>query len=186
MPTPGSMLNAKSSEPMPRIVAESTADDPENGVPPSRLTLGAMPLNAEISATARSFSAVPPNAEIAIGTSCTFSTRFCAVTTISSMPPALSACAVSWANAGTARIDAASAKTLAEVNRAFMQNLPCLWDRSSCPFQSCMSARAGNRTDAQGPVSSCGDSGWALCRSAAGTGGRSARDRQSRIPWQWW
>lgn len=36
--------------------------------------------------TARSFSVSAVKAEIAIGTSCTFSDRFCAVTTISGMP----------------------------------------------------------------------------------------------------
>jgi len=39
--------------------------------------------------TARSRSALAVNAEIAIGTSWTFCARFCAVTTMSSMPPLL-------------------------------------------------------------------------------------------------
>ena len=81
------MLNAKSAEPTPRIDAPSTALEPENGVEASNVTLGETEVSAETSPTARSFSAAAVNAEIAIGTFCTFSERFCAVTTISWMPP---------------------------------------------------------------------------------------------------
>jgi len=45
-----------------------------------------MPDNCDTSPTARSFSALAVNAEMAIGTFWTFSLRFCAVTTISSTP----------------------------------------------------------------------------------------------------
>ncbi len=48
------MLKAKSSEPIPRMKAASTADDPENGVPASRVTFGAMLDRVLTSVTARS------------------------------------------------------------------------------------------------------------------------------------
>jgi hypothetical protein len=101
-------LKAKSLEPMPRIVAPSTALEPENGVEASSVTLGVMPESAETLPTARSCSVSALNALIAIGTSCTSSARFCAVTTISWMPPLLSA---SWscATAGMARAHASAA-----------------------------------------------------------------------------
>ena len=81
------MLNAKSAEPMPRMDAPSTADDPENGVELSSVTLGEIEVSDDTSLTARSFRDSAVKADIAIGTSWTFSARFCAVTMISEMPP---------------------------------------------------------------------------------------------------
>jgi hypothetical protein len=96
---------------MPRIVADRTAEEPEKGVPPSRLTFGAREDSDATDVTARSLSAVEVNAEMAIGTSCTFSARFWAVTTISSMPPPASSCG----GASCAQTGAAVRATIANV-----------------------------------------------------------------------
>ena len=82
-PTPGFRLKAKSSCPMPRIEADSTDLSPENGAPASRLTLGVRLLSAWISPSARFVRVSELNAVTAIGTSCSFSSRRCAVTTTS-------------------------------------------------------------------------------------------------------
>ncbi|MGF7171843.1 hypothetical protein FHS91_003545 [Sphingobium xanthum] len=58
------------------------AVEPERGVLGSSVTLGAIPDRTETSETAHSFRALDVKALMAIGTSCTFSARFCAVTTI--------------------------------------------------------------------------------------------------------
>src|SRR6185369_10226968 len=110
------MLNAKSDEPMPRIEAPSTAVEPENGVDESSVTFGEIEVSAEISPIARSLSAAAVNAEIAIGTFWTFSARFCAVTTISAMPPESDCGCTSCAKAG----DAISAIAVTEEQSAYL------------------------------------------------------------------
>jgi hypothetical protein len=78
--------------------------EPENGVPASSETFGEMFASEDTSPTARSLSELAVKAEIAIGTCWTFSARFCAVTTISAIPPLSSAavvCSCAWTCAGS-------------------------------------------------------------------------------------
>ena|SRR5438552_9903041 len=88
------MLNAKSLEPIPRMYALSTEEEPENAEPASSVTFGVRLESEATSPTARSCRASAVKAEMAIGTCCTFSERFCAVTTISS--------SMAWAPASVA------------------------------------------------------------------------------------
>src|SRR5665213_1174906 len=96
---------------MPRMYADSTVSDPENGVPASRLTLGAMLLSCErlVAPLCSSVSALM--AVIAMGTCCTSSTRLVAVTTISSSISPLAvvvSCALTVVAADTASADITS------------------------------------------------------------------------------
>ena len=72
--------------------ADNTEVSPENGEPVSRLTFGARRVSAPISPMSFDCRVSVVKADIAIGTFCTFCSRFCAVTTISS--------SASWAIAG--------------------------------------------------------------------------------------
>ena len=93
---------------MPRIEADSTELSPENGAPPSRFTFGVSADRRVRSLRPFDCSASAVNAVIAIGTSWTFSLRFCAVTMTSSRPSALAtpvASAAVIANAAKAAAD---------------------------------------------------------------------------------
>src|SRR5215470_18225399 len=82
---------------MPRMEAESTDRSPENGDPASRLTLGVRLFKACMAVTLRDFNASLVKAVRAIGTSCSFSSRRCAVTMTS-----CSSCAMTCAQPSTA------------------------------------------------------------------------------------
>src|ERR1700733_7524167 len=83
---------------MPRMEADSTEFEPENGEPASRLTFGVKVDRAWISVAPLARRSDSENAVIAIGTSWIFSVRFSAVTTISSSVP-VSATAEVWEKA---------------------------------------------------------------------------------------
>src|SRR5690348_9176125 len=69
---------------MPRIEADSTELSPEKGEPTSRLTFGASRVREPMSPKLFDWSVSAVIAVMAIGTFCTFCSRFCAVTVISS------------------------------------------------------------------------------------------------------
>src|ERR1039457_2503717 len=83
--------------------ADSTEFEPENGEPWSRLTLGVSVDRLWISVRPLARRSDSENAVIAIGTSWIFSTRFSAVTTISSSVPAPAPAEV-WAAANGSRL----------------------------------------------------------------------------------
>ncbi|MFD2783783.1 hypothetical protein ACFS32_25235 [Novosphingobium pokkalii] len=144
-------------------MAESTAEEPENGVPPSRLTLGASAESDETLVTARSLSDDAVNAEIAIGTVCTFCARFCAVTTISWIPPCgcaaapsaggAASCASAWPGA-MATSPAASAIRLERAN-----DFGILHSLAIC-------YRQGNYNPAPPPSWTIARKAWTIARAA--------------------
>src|SRR5271154_263383 len=106
---------------MPRIDADSTERSPEKGAPASRLTPDVRLLSEWTSTRLRFCNASAVNAVMAMGTFCTFSLRFSAVTTIS--------CSTSSAKAAdpiSVNATAAAAEPASRQRRAFDGSIfPC-------------------------------------------------------------
>ncbi len=94
---------------MPRIEAESTELDPENGATASRLTFGVKLVSEWMSVIPLSCSCSVVKAVTAIGTCWMFSDRFSAVTTTSCSVSATAGAEVAGGAACCARAGAAAA-----------------------------------------------------------------------------
>ena len=129
------MLKAKSSEPMPRIEAESTDVSPENGELASRLTFGARLERLVTSVTPRPRRVSAVKALIAIGTFWMSCSRLCAVTMISSSPCAPCADADAPISVDTTALQSATLRCAGHLLALVVPDSPWFRENRSPPLR---------------------------------------------------